>query len=79
VVDAVSPLTVHPGDGLGSKHVPEPVAPVSFIAQVVPAGFDGGVQVRTALVWVLETSESVGALSDPALASAYVPNPVAER
>jgi hypothetical protein len=35
------------------------------MAQVVPAGFVGALQVSVALVWVLEESDSVGASRVP--------------
>jgi hypothetical protein len=49
------------------------------MAQVVPEGFVGAPQVSGALVGVPEATARVGALSDPAVASAYVPDPVEEK
>ena len=48
MLEGLSPVTVHVGDGLAVKHDPAPeVAPVIFTTHVVPGGFDTGLQVRT--------------------------------
>jgi hypothetical protein len=79
VVEAVNPVTVHGEVGVAAKQVPEAEAPVPVITQVVPVGLEGGVQVNVALVWVWEATEMLGTSRAPALASAYVPEPAAER
>ncbi len=79
VPDALSPVTVHVGLGVGVKQVPEPEEPVFVIIQVVPAGLEGGVQVNVTLVEVWLFTERVGTLSAPAAASPYVPVLVAEK
>jgi hypothetical protein len=68
------------GDGSVPAQDPELTAfPVSRICQVAPVGFDGGIQVRVALVEVDDATDKVGAFSAPATASPYVPEPVAEK
>jgi hypothetical protein len=79
VVEGASPDTVQVGAGVAVKQDPEPVVPVWVITHVVPVGFDGGVQVSTALVEVVDVTDKMGAFRRPATARPYVPELVAEK
>jgi hypothetical protein len=81
VLEGASPVTVHGDVGLFPAQDPVLTAlPVLFMTQVVPSGFEGGVQVSVALVEVWDVTERLfGAASAPAVASPYVPEPVAEK